>query len=97
MIVGIAKAELHIPHARSLKDKRRIVKSLLDRISHKHRISAAEVAHQDLHQRAELGFALVNSDRQHAAATLENIHRVVADRTDAFLTDWSSDVIEDFG
>lgn len=97
MIVGVARAELHIPHARSLKDKRRVVKSLLDRIAHKHRISAAEVAHQDLHQRAQLGFALVNSDRHHALAALEDIHRVVGDRDDAFLTDWHSDLLEDFG
>lgn len=97
MIVGVAKAELHIPHARSLKDKRRVVKSLLDRIHHKHRIAAAEVAHQDLHQRTRLGFALVNSDRRHAAETLEHIHRAVAERSDAFLTDWHADLLEDFG
>ena len=96
MIVGIATADLHIPHARSLKDKRRVVKSLLDRIAHKHRVSAAEVEHQNLRQRAQLGFALVNSDRRHALTTLEAIHRVVADRDDAFLTDWHSDLIEDF-
>lgn len=96
MIIGVATADLHIPHARSLKDKRRVVKSLLDRIAHKHRISAAEVEYQDLRQRAQLGFALVNSDRRHALAALESIHRVVADCDDAFLTDWYSDLIEDF-
>lgn len=97
MIVGVAKAELHIPQARSLKDKRRVVKSLLDRISHRHRVSAAEVAHQDLHQRTQLGFALVNSDRQHAVAALDDIHRAVGEREDAFLTEWHADLIEDFG
>ncbi len=96
MIVGVATADLHIPHARSLKDKRRVVKSLLDRIAHKHRVSAAEVEHQNLRQRAQLGFALVNSDRRHALSTLEDIHRIVADRDDALLTDWHSDLIEDF-
>lgn len=96
MIVGVATADLHIPHARSLKEKRRVVKSLLDRVAHKYRVSAAEVEHQDLHQRAQLGFALVNSDRQHAVTILEDIHRLVADRNEAFLTDWHSDLIEDF-
>lgn len=96
MIVGIAQAELHIPQARSLKDKRRVVKSLLDRIANKHKVSAAEVAHQELHQRTQLGFALVNSDRHHAVEALEAIHRLVADRDDAFLTQWHADLVEDF-
>lgn len=96
MIVGVAVADLHIPQARSLKDKRRVVKSLLDRVAHKYRVSAAEVDHQDLHQRAQLGFALVNSDRHHALAALAAIERIVADRTDAFVTDWHADLVEDF-
>ena len=96
MIVGVAIADLHIPHARSLKDKRRVVKSLLDRVGHKYQVSAAEVEHQNLRQRSQLGFALVNSDRRHAIAVLESIHRVVADRDDAFLTEWRSELIEDF-
>lgn len=95
MIVGVATADLHIPHARSLKDKRRVVKSLLDRIAHKHRVSAAEVEHQNLRQRSQLGFALVNSDRRHAISALEDIQRVVAEREDAYLTEWNFDLIED--
>ena len=96
MIVGVAVADLHIPEARSLKDKRRVVKSLLDRITHRWKISAAEVDHQDLHQRSRLGFALVNSDRQHAASALEDIRRIVDGRSEAFLTDWHCDLLEDF-
>ena len=96
MIVGVATADLHIPHASSLKEKRRVVKSLLDRVAHKYRVSAAEVEYQDLHQRAQLGFALVNSDLRNALVTLENIHRVVAERDDALLTNWNSDLVEDF-
>lgn len=96
MIVGVATADLHIPAARSLKDKRRVVKSLLDRVAHRYRVSAAEVKHQSLHQRAQLGFALVNSDRKRAASVLENIHRIIDARSEAVLTDWHSDLIEDF-
>lgn len=97
MIVGVAIADLHIPQARSLKDKRRVVKSLLDRVTRKYRVSSAEVEHQELHQRAQLGFALVNSDRQHAVSILEDIHRIVDARSEAFLTEWHADLIEDFG
>ncbi len=96
MIVGVATADLHIPHARSLKEKRRVVKSLLDRITHRYRVSAAEVDHQDLHQRSQLGFALVNSDRRHAISILEEIERILMSKDEALLTEWQSDLIEDF-
>lgn len=96
MIVGVAVADLHIPEARSLKEKRRVVRSLLDRIANRYRISAAEVEHQNLHQRSRLGFALVNSDRQHAVSVLEEIRRIVEARSEAFLTDWHADLLEDF-
>lgn len=96
MIVGVAVAELHIPEARSLKDKRRVIKSVLDRVWRKHQVSAAEIQHQNLHQRAQLGFALVNSDRRYALSALESIQRVVDSRSEAFLTDWRSELVEDF-
>lgn len=94
MIVGVAQADLHIPHAQSLKEKRRVVKSLLDRINSRYRASAAEVKYQDLHQRAQLGFALVNSDGGRAQATLDQIRRMLDTSPEAFLTEWHSELIE---
>ncbi len=96
MIIGVAVADLHIPQARSLKDKRRVVKSLLDRVVNRYRVSAAEVKHQNLRQRAQIGFALVNSDRNHATSTLDEIRRIVEARDEAFLTEWHAELIEDF-
>ena len=57
--VGVIRLELHIPGARSLKDKRRAVKSLVDRMHHRYRVSVAETDLQDLSRRAELGLAVV--------------------------------------
>ncbi len=96
MIVGIGVAELHIPSARSLKDKRRVVKSVLDRVRQRFQVSAAEVADQDLHQRARLGFAFVNSDRSRARATLDAIRRLIDSVEGALLLDWTAELLEDF-
>ena len=52
-----------MPWSRSLKDKRRVVKSLKDRLRGRHNISLAEVDGQDLWQRAVLGIAAVGSAR----------------------------------
>ena len=62
MVVGIARIELHIPGAQSLKAKRQVVRSLKERIRARVQAAVAEVDHQDLWQRAALGVAVVSAD-----------------------------------
>ncbi|MCB1036409.1 MAG: DUF503 family protein, partial [Acidobacteria bacterium] len=59
MVVGVSVCELHLPGVRSLKGKRKIIKGLIERLHHRYRISIAETAFHDLHQRAEIGIAAV--------------------------------------
>ena len=59
MVVGICTLVIHLPYSRSLKDKRKVVKSLKDRLRARHNISVAEVDSQDLWQRAVLGIAAI--------------------------------------
>ncbi len=58
MLVALLSIELHIPEARSLKDKRMVLRSVKDRLK-KFNVAVAEVEHQDLWQRAELGVVTV--------------------------------------
>lgn len=62
MRVAWLRVELMIHGSRSLKEKRRPLKSLLDRLSNRFNVSVAEVDHHDLHQRAVIGIALVAAD-----------------------------------
>ena len=55
------RVELRIRDARSLKDKRRVVKSMLAEIGKAHPVGIAEVDHQDLWQRATLGVTAVST------------------------------------
>ncbi|WP_428389640.1 DUF503 domain-containing protein [Mucisphaera sp.] len=73
MVVGILQLELTIEGAVSLKDKRRVVRSLKDRLHHDHRVSVAEVGHQDVHQTALLGVALASSDVTTAQSVLDKL------------------------
>jgi len=59
LTVGLLVLELRVISSASLKDKRRVVRSLLDRVRARCNVAAAEVDHQDLHQRAQLAFAAV--------------------------------------
>jgi len=58
---GIIKFRLHDCH--SLKGKRKIVRSIISNLCNNFNASVAEVASNDLHQRAEIGFALVGNNR----------------------------------
>lgn len=69
--------ELHLPACRSLKDKRHVVKSLKDRLHHRFNVSAAETAHHDLWQRAELTVCVVATDRAHAESVLREADRLI--------------------
>lgn len=62
MIVGLLTLDLHVPEANSLKSKRVVVKSLIDRIKNKFNVSVAEVDAQNLWQRCIIGIAFVSNE-----------------------------------
>jgi hypothetical protein len=73
MTVGSAKIEVHIPGSGSLKDKRRVVKSLKDRLLARFAVAVAEVDGLDQWQRATLGVACVSNDARLVDATLAKV------------------------
>lgn len=73
MVVGVLQVELVLPDAMSLKDKRRVVLSLKDRLHREHRVAVAEVDRQDQHRVAVLGIATVSSAADHAQSTMDRI------------------------
>ncbi|MBI2193331.1 MAG: DUF503 domain-containing protein [Planctomycetes bacterium] len=70
MTVGILRVRGLARHARSLKDKRRVVKSVKDQLAAKFNISIAEVDHLDSLQQIALGISLVGTDRQFVDSSL---------------------------
>ncbi len=73
MIVGIARITFRLHGNQSLKEKRRVVKSLVDRSRNRFNVSVAEVADQDLHQKATIGVAVIGSDGRVINALLDHI------------------------
>ena len=73
MIVSMLMVVLELPDMESLKDKRRIVHGLRDRVIRKFHVSAAEV---DLHESltfAQIGVALVSNDKQHGERVMQKV------------------------
>jgi len=81
-----AKLTLYIPHAASLKDKRQVCRSLIDKARHKFNASIAEVDTQDAHQTLAIGIAVVSGDNGHAQQSLDEIIRYMEEHTEAELT-----------
>ncbi len=73
MVVGVLRVRLAIFEALSLKDKRRVIKSLKDRIAARHNVSVAEVDDLDHRQAATLGLALVANDVRFVESSLTKI------------------------
>jgi len=71
--------DIQIPHSGSLKDKRRIVKSLKDRVRARFNASIAEIDHTNEWQRSVLGVTMISNDRQHLERGLSALKHLVAD------------------
>jgi uncharacterized protein YlxP (DUF503 family) len=97
MSVGISSFELHLPSARSLKDKRRVVKSLVERIHQRFRVSIAETDFHDLHQRAEIGLAAVANGEPELLRLLDEVRGMVDTVPEVFLTRWDPQILSEMG
>jgi len=73
MVVGLLSLDLHFPGARSLKDKRRALRSLEDRLRRRFNVAVAEVGHHDLRQRCQLAVVSVNTDQDRLVSTLDGV------------------------
>jgi len=85
-----AKLTFHIPHAASLKDKRQVCRSILDKARHRFNASIAEVATQDAHRTLTIGIAVVSGDVSHGQKSLDEIIRYIENNADAELIEVES-------
>ncbi|MCX7804762.1 MAG: DUF503 domain-containing protein [Planctomycetota bacterium] len=67
------KLRFAVPGAHSLKDKRRVVKSIREKLANDYPVAVAETGHQDAWDRAEIGIAAVGGDRRFLNTMLDDI------------------------
>jgi uncharacterized protein len=73
LIVGLCTLDLVIPEANSLKDKRSVLKSMLEGMRNKFNVSAAEVEYNDIWRRAMIGIACVSNSQTFADQVLNKV------------------------
>lgn len=87
MLIGVIGWDLEVFGCQSLKEKRRVIKSLKDRLHDRFNISVAETGQHDLWQRAEVTACVVATDRRHAESVLDQADRLVAAEARARIID----------
>lgn len=88
MVVSSLMIKLYAPHCHSLKDKRMIVKSLIQKVRNKFNVSIAEVEQQDYYQTIVIGIASVSDSRTQANAVLDEVMRFIEANTEAEIVDY---------
>jgi uncharacterized protein YlxP (DUF503 family) len=69
--------DLHLPQCRSLKDKRAVLRPVLDGLRNRHPVAVAETDHQDRWQRAEIAVVAVSGEAAHVERVLDEASRFV--------------------
>lgn len=87
MIIGTCKVYFRAEWVESLKEKRMVVKSLLDKVHHKFNVSIAEIENQDLHKSIVLGFCCVTNEVSHANSIIDHVLNFMERNTEAELQD----------
>lgn len=80
MRVLSAQLSFYFREVTSLKEKRRIKKSIVDKTKHRFNVAIGEVDNQEVHQKLTLGLAVVSADYYHANQSLQTIIHFVEDR-----------------
>jgi len=87
MFTVSAELTFYIPHVTSLKDKRQIRRSIIEKTRHRFNVSIAEVGTQDIHQTLTIGIAVVSSEASHGENSINEIVRFMEAHADAELTE----------
>jgi uncharacterized protein YlxP (DUF503 family) len=93
MVVGILQVELTIDDPQSLKDKRRVVSSVKDRLHREHQVSVAEIDQLDDPHTAVLGITLASNSVPHAQSVLDRILEKLKLQRDCVLSDHNKQLL----
>ena len=92
MVVAVIRLEFALHDNFSLKEKRRILRRVTEKIRNRFKVSIAEVDYQDVHQAAALGVALIGSDRRVLNSVADRLTAFAETVGDAVLTDAACEI-----
>ncbi len=94
MNIGVCRIDLELPASHSLKDKRRVLRSIVARVQSRFNVAIAEVDQNDSWQAATLGITCVSNDSRHANAMLSSVVQFIQGRREeAVLADYHVEML----
>lgn len=93
MVVGTGVITFRLHDCRSLKGKRKVVKSIIMKLRNNFNISVSEVGSNDVYQRAEIGFALVGNDKRVINAKIDKVFNLTDELGLAEIVDSEMEII----
>ena len=93
MVVGLGIITFRLHDCRSLKGKRKIVKSIINQLRNNFNVSVAEVGSNDVYQRAVIGFALVGNNRMVINSKIDKIFNLAEELGLAEIIDTEMEII----
>ena len=93
MVIGLCIVEHLIGEAGSLKDKRRILKSMMDRVKAHYNVSIAEIDQHDIWQRSTIAFTCVTNERKHAFRVLNSVVKFFEKQRESQVLDYQIEMI----
>ena len=91
--VAVGTVELHLPAVGSLKEKRRVLNGVKEKVRHRFEVSVAEVNHQDSWQRATLAVACVSQDSRHANEVVSKALDFIESLVDGHVIDIQTEIL----
>ncbi|PKM83588.1 MAG: DUF503 domain-containing protein [Firmicutes bacterium HGW-Firmicutes-13] len=93
MIIGICRIEIFLPNSQSLKEKRRVLKSLIQKLRQKFNISIAEIENQDKWQKTTLAIVCVSSSSRFVNKVIEQILNEIEKFNDGHVINYDIEII----
>ena len=93
MVVGVCRIVLHMDEVFSLKEKRHIIKSIIERLKSRFNASVSEVDMNDNWQSAVIGISCISNEAAHADSMMANIVNFIENDGRAILVDYSTEIL----
>ena len=87
MIIGTCKVYMSAGWVGTLKEKRMVTKSIIERVRNRFNVSVAEIENQDMHRSIVIGYACVTNSARLADEIIHNVLKYIEDNTDATVQD----------
>lgn len=93
MIIGTVEIHMLANWVHSLKEKRMVVKSTIDKVKNKFNVSIAEIENQDVHQSIVIGIACVSNNSRHANEVIQQVVNFIESHTEAMVVNTHIEIL----